>query len=138
MTVPANSLAAEPRQAISFTVIPTLSAFLIGLYFGQSLPPGVDLVVLQTGLIGMLAFLGLTFQASQTPSRPVHERQPVSPEEEPEDRPSWYVERRLARHVDHPRVHSRPLAELRDLISRASFIGNESDAARTDGELVVH
>ncbi len=136
MTVPANSFAAEPRQAISFTVIPTLSAFLVGLYFGQSLPPGVDLVVLQTGLIGMLAFLGLTFQASQTPSRTVHERQSIPAEDEPENRPSWYVERRLDRHVDQPRVHSRPLAELRDRISRASFIGNESDAARTDSKPV--
>ncbi len=136
MFVPECSLAAEPRQAVRYTVIPSLSAFLIGLYFGQSLPPGVDLVVLQTGLIGMLAFLGLTFQASQTPSRPVRERQTVSAEDEPEDRPSWYVERRLDRHVDQPRVHSRPLAELRDLISRANFVGNGSDATRTDGEPV--
>ena len=31
-----------------------LSMFLVGLYFGTSLPAGVDLVVLQTGLIGFL------------------------------------------------------------------------------------
>jgi hypothetical protein len=37
-----------------------LSMFLVGLYFGTSLPAGVDLVVLQTGLIGFLGFMGLT------------------------------------------------------------------------------
>jgi|GEM_PF-1972574 len=127
-----NSLSgADRRQAGTYCVIPSLSTFLIGLYFGQSLPPGVDLVVLQSGLIGLLAFLGLTFQSTRTVAPPA-----VPEESAPDTQRSWYVERRLDRHVDQPRVHTRPLADLRNLISQASSIGSEASAARTDSEPV--
>lgn len=112
-------------------MIPCLSMFLIGLYFGQWLPPGVDLVVLQTGLIGMLAFMGLTFQSPSPVMIPPTE---TETESDPDSQRSWYVERRLDRHIDQPRVHTRPLAEMVDLISRASSVGNEASAAHTDSE----
>ncbi len=131
MATPISYSAAERRQAGAFCVIPSLSTFLIGLYFGQSLPPGVDLVVLQTGLIGMLAFMGLTFQATNAVVIPSTE---TETESDRDSQRSWYVERRLDRHVDQPKVHSRPLAELRDLISRASSVGNEASTAHTDSE----
>jgi hypothetical protein len=41
-------------------VIFGLSTYLVGLYFGQALPVGIDLIALQTGLIGMLAFVGFS------------------------------------------------------------------------------
>jgi hypothetical protein len=40
--------------------IPGLSTFLVSVYFSTPLPVGVDLVVLQTDLIGFLGFLGVT------------------------------------------------------------------------------
>ncbi|MFT5326808.1 MAG: hypothetical protein ACI8P0_004691 [Planctomycetaceae bacterium] len=88
-----------------------LSMFLVGLYFGTSLPAGVDLVVLQTGLIGFLGFLGLTqIQAVVQPKQ--------QPQFESKISRSRQVERRLDRHVaqgqiqriDHGKRAGRPVS----------------------------
>lgn len=74
-----------------------LSMFLVGLYFGTSMPPGVDLVVLQTGLIGFLGFLGLTrIQVATEPKRQTPIESTISR--------SRQVELRLDRHVAPPRI----------------------------------
>ena len=88
-----------------------LSMFLVGLYFGTSLPAGVDLVVLQTGLIGFLGFLGLTqIQVAVQPKEPTHVESKISR--------SRQVERRLDRHtaatgiqrIDHGKQAGRPVS----------------------------
>lgn len=74
-----------------------LSMFLVGLYFGTAMPPGVDLVVLQTGLIGFLGFLGLTqIQAATEPKRQTPIESTISR--------SKQVERRLDRHIAPPQI----------------------------------
>ncbi len=78
-------------------LILALSMFLVGLYFGTSLPAGVDLIVLQTGLIGFLGFLGLTqIQVATEPKRPIQVESKISR--------SRQVERRLERHVAQPQI----------------------------------
>jgi len=47
------------RTGITQFSILAMSTFLLGLYFGHDLPNGVDLITLQTGLIGVMAFLSL-------------------------------------------------------------------------------
>lgn len=47
------------RNGITQFVILAMSTFLLGLYFGHDLPNGVDLITLQTGLMGVMAFLSL-------------------------------------------------------------------------------
>jgi len=75
-----------------------LSMFLVGLYFGTSLPAGVDLVVLQSGLIGFLGFLGLTqIQIDATPTDPSASGSKISR--------SRRVEQRLDRHTAPPELH---------------------------------
>lgn len=75
-----------------------LSMFLVGLYFGTSLPAGVDLVVLQSGLIGFLGFLGLTqIQIAAAPDNRASVRSKISR--------SRRVERRLDRHTALPEPH---------------------------------
>lgn len=81
-------------------VILGLSTFLIGLYFGTSLPTGVDLVVLQTGLIGFLSFLGLTQLRITT--EPASDSQDTSVSQAPSMARSRLVERRLDRHLGKP------------------------------------
>ena len=77
-----------------------LSTFLLGLYFGAALPAGVDLVVLQTGLIGVLGFLGLT--QITTLSQQTHQTEQIQPQ--PTAAASGRVERRLERHLDRHMV----------------------------------
>lgn len=69
-----------------------LSAFLVGLYSGTSLSSGIDLVVFQAGLIGLLSFTGLT--QVQTRSQVAAEKNSTPPLVR-----SKQVERRLDRHV---------------------------------------
>ena len=76
-------------------LILALSMFLVGLYFGTSLPAGLDLIVLQTGLIGILGFMGLTqIQIAVEPKQQVQVETKISR--------SRQVERRLDRHVASP------------------------------------
>lgn len=78
-------------QAMHCLVL-ALSMFLVGLYFGTSLPPGLDLVVLQTGLIGMLGFMGLAqIQIAVEPKADTQIESKISR--------SKQVERRLDRHT---------------------------------------
>jgi hypothetical protein len=132
MTVPASVSAGSRRLPISYCVIPSLSMFLIGLYFGQSIPPGVDLVVLQSGLIGVLAFLGLTCQSARSP---VEAPTTAVVEPSPDSRPSWYVERRLDRHVIQPRVATHHFADRADRVSQAGSVDNRVGAGQTSIEL---
>jgi hypothetical protein len=99
------------RVEIVHCVILGLSMFLVGLYFGTSLPVGVDLVVLQTGLIGFLGFLGLTqIQISVEPKQHTQVESKISR--------SRQVERRLDRHtaehkiqrIDHGKHAGRPVS----------------------------
>ena len=77
------------RLEIVHCLILGLSIFLVGLYFGTSLPAGVDLVVLQTGLIG---FLGLTqIRIAIEPKQHTQTESKISR--------SRRVERRLDRHT---------------------------------------
>ena len=80
------------RLEIVHCLILGLSMFLVGLYFGTSLPAGVDLVVLQTGLIGFLGFLGLTqIRIAIEPKQHTQIESKISR--------SRQVERRLDRHT---------------------------------------
>ena len=80
------------RVEIVHCLILGLSMFLVGLYFGTSLPAGVDLVVLQTGLIGFLGFLGLTqIRIATEPKQDIQIESKISR--------SRQVERRLDRHT---------------------------------------
>jgi len=99
------------RVEIVHGLIPGLSMFLISLYFSIPLPVGVDLVVLQTGLIGFLGFLGLTqIRVATEPQRQI--------QVESKNRRSRQVERRLDRHtaqheiqrIDHGRHAGRPVS----------------------------
>ncbi|NQV26067.1 MAG: hypothetical protein HQ518_17040 [Rhodopirellula sp.] len=100
------------RIEIVHCLILGLSMFLVGLYFGTSLPAGVDLVVLQTGLIGILGFLGLTQVRIA-----VDPKQKSNLVESGISR-SRQVERRLDRHIapraiqriDRGRQESRPVS----------------------------
>ena len=77
------------RLEIVHCLILGLSIFLVSLYFGTSLPAGVDLVVLQTGLIG---FLGLTqIRIAIEPKQHTQIESKISR--------SRQVERRLDRHT---------------------------------------
>ncbi|MDA0282637.1 MAG: hypothetical protein O3B13_16625 [Planctomycetota bacterium] len=74
-----------------------LSMLLVGLYFGTSIPAGVDLVALQTGLIGMLVFMGLTqIRIATQPLRQTETESKISR--------STQVERRLERHIAAPHI----------------------------------
>ena len=99
------------RVELVHCLILGLSMFLVGLYFGTSLPAGVDLVVLQTGLIGFLGFLGLTqIQVATEPQRQIQVESKISR--------SRQVERRLDRHtaqheiqrIDHGKHAGRPVS----------------------------
>lgn len=75
-----------------------LSMFLVGLYFGTSIPAGVDLVALQTGLIGVLGFLALT--QIRIVVEPAEQASPDSVIFR-----SKQVERRLDRHIAPESIH---------------------------------
>ena len=73
-------------------LILALSMFLVGLYFGTSLPAGLDLIVLQTGLIGFLGFIGLTqIRIAVEPQQHIQIESKISR--------SRQIERRLDRHT---------------------------------------
>ncbi|MBI1314279.1 hypothetical protein GC176_23535 [bacterium] len=125
--------APERRLATIHCVIPGLSMFLIGLYFGQTLSAGVDIVMLQSGLIGLLGLLGLTHQAAtlqikRLDASPTKSRSQSSPS----------VERRLDRHVSARRIHSRHLSLVKCRKGRANSVGNVATAVRTDVDLATH
>lgn len=64
-----------------------VSTFLAGLYFGQAIPAGVNLLMLQAGTVGVIAFLGLTHLSAVRHLRRV------------EDSEAGQVEDRLTRHT---------------------------------------
>lgn len=104
----ASAQTSDRRHATIHCVILGLSMFLLGLYLGQTLVPDTGIVVvLQTGLIGLLGFLGLSHQASASKTEPE-----VPPEEPRHSQPSSYVEWRLDRHISEPEAHSQYLAHL--------------------------
>ena len=92
-----NEQAPARRIETVHCLILGLSTFLVGLYFGTSLPAGLDLVVLQTGLIGFLGFLGLT------QIRVAVEQAPEASAVSTISR-SRQVERRLDRHTASPGI----------------------------------
>ncbi len=47
------------KQIASQFAILSLSAFLLGLYYGRDLEAGFDLITLQTGLVGVMALVNL-------------------------------------------------------------------------------
>ena len=88
------------RSGMTQFGILAMSTFLIGLYFGHDLPSGVDLITLQTGLIGIMAFLSLNHLTRITSVGAItHEELNL-------------VETRLQRYVDNQgRVHRFDEAE---------------------------
>ncbi len=81
------SMSTESRRTgVTQFVILAMSTFLLGLYFGHDLPNGVDLITLQTGLIGVMAFLSLNHLSRIAGSGNID----LNP-----------VERRLQRYVDN-------------------------------------
>ncbi len=77
------------RSGMTQFGILAMSTFLMGLYFGHDLPSGVDLITLQTGLIGIMAFLSLNHLTRITTAGS------ITPEE------LSLVETRLQRYVDN-------------------------------------
>ena len=89
------------------SIILGLSTYLVGLYFGHALTAGVEMIALQVGLIGMLAYVGFTNRYNQT----------IVIEEIQEEVPPTVVETRLERHVangqiriDNGELDSRPVS----------------------------
>lgn len=68
-----------------------VSTFLAGLYFGRAIPEGVELLMLQTSLVGVIAFLGLTHLSAVRHLKHL------------EDTEACQVEERLSRHIE-PKV----------------------------------
>lgn len=105
-----------------------LSMFLVGLYFGTSLPAGVDLVVLQSGLIGFLGFLGLTqIQIAVTPKDDPAGGARISR--------SRRVERRLDRHTVRPEPHRINYGVKESLPVSAGRNSRTASAVSKDPEL---
>lgn len=91
-----NESTSTRRPRFMHCMILGSSTFLIGLYFGPSISTGVDLIALQTGLIGLLGFMALT----RIPEKQIIHRAVETPHFNPRAIvPSRRVERRLARHV---------------------------------------
>ena len=53
-----SSPEARKQIATQFAIL-SLSAFLLGLYYGRDLEAGIDLITLQTGLVGVMALVNL-------------------------------------------------------------------------------
>lgn len=93
-----NAQAQTRRIGTVHCLILGLSMFLVGLYFGTSMPAGVELVVLQAGLIGVLGFLALTqIRISVEPAAPASADSVILR--------SKQVERRLDRHIAPRSIH---------------------------------
>ena len=58
MTFSLSSPEARKQIATQFAIL-SLSAFLLGLYYGRDLEAGLDLITLQTGLVGVMALVNL-------------------------------------------------------------------------------
>lgn len=98
------------RTGITQFVILAMSTFLLGLYFGHDLPNGVDLITLQTGLIGVMAFLSLNHLSRITGHSGVELNS---------------VERRLQRYVDS-QGHIHRFDEAEDLRRRSPNMAEEA------------
>lgn len=99
------------RVEIVHCLILGLSTFLVGLYFGTSLPSGVDLVVLQTGLIGFLAFLGLTqIQIATEPHRQIQIESKIFRSRQVERRLDRHIAQRAIQRIDHGEHAGRPIS----------------------------
>jgi len=82
--------------------------FLVSLYFSTPLPVGVDLVVLQTGLIG---FLGLTqIRVATEPQRQIQVESQISRSRQVERRLARYIAQRKIQRIDHDRHAGRPVS----------------------------
>jgi len=75
-------------------VILALSTFLAGLYFGKSIPEGVNLLMLQVGLVGIVGALGLANLSAVRHMRHI------------ENSEECQVEERLVRHTSETQLHS--------------------------------
>jgi hypothetical protein len=75
-------------------VIFGLSTYLVGLYFGQALPAGIDMIALQGGLIGMLAFVGFSNRYNEASPQAQAQAEEVQNE----------IETRLERHVSNGQI----------------------------------
>jgi hypothetical protein len=102
----------ESRQVETIhCLILALSMFLVGLYFGTSLPAGADLVVLQTGLIGILGFLGLTqIHVATEPRRTIQVESKVSRSRQVERRLERHIAQREIQRIDHGKHAGRPVS----------------------------
>ena len=96
-----------PITAPIHAVILGLSTYLVGLYFGHALTAGMEMIALQAGLIGMLAYVGFSNRFNQTI---------LEAEMQQEEQPT-VVETRLERHVangqiriDNGELDSRPVS----------------------------
>jgi hypothetical protein len=118
-----NEQTATRRVEFVHGLILALSMFLVGLYFGTALPAGVDLVVLQAGLIGFLSFLGLTQIRIAT------EPKQESPTTGTRINRSQQVERRLDRHVARPEIHRI------DHVRQAEHPASVKKSSRTAGAI---
>jgi hypothetical protein len=80
-------------------IILSLSTFLAGLYFGKTIPEGVNLLMLQVGVVGIVGALGLANLSAVRYIRRV------------EDTEECQVEQRLMRHTSEtqPRDHATAL-----------------------------
>ena len=91
-----------------------LSMFLVGLYFGTSLPAGVDLVVLQTGLIGFLGFLGLSqIRIATEPKQQIQIESKISRSRQVERRLDRHVAQRQIQRIDHGKRAGRPVSVMK-------------------------
>ena len=96
------------RVEIVHGLIPGLSMFLVSLYFSTPLPVGVDLVVLQTGLIG---FLGLTqIRVATEPQRQIQMESQISRSRQVERRLARHIAQRKIQRIDHDRHAGRPVS----------------------------
>lgn len=93
-----------------------LSTFLAGLYFGQTIPAGVNLVVLQVGLVGVVAFLGLANLSAVRHLRRV------------EDTEAEQIEQRLEQHTSM----GQPTRSTTNCHVSAKVDGNARRLARID------
>ena len=88
-----------------------LSMFLVGLYFGTSLPAGVDLVVLQTGLIGFLGFMGLTqIRVATESQRQIQVESKISRSRQVERRLDRHIAQRQIQRIDDGKQAGRPIS----------------------------
>ena len=99
------------RVEIVHGLIPGLSMFLVSLYFSTPLPVGVDLVVLQTGLIGFLGFLSLTqIRVATEPQRQIQVESQISQSRQVERRLARHIAQRKIQRIDHDRHAGRPVS----------------------------